>query len=309
MRESDVMSLLRTTVSEAWIPPQAHQLWGLAVYPIYRRPSWNPAPLSRLRYTPLREALASEQARIGELPEAHVPEVLVTNQGQVIVLGLDGDELVGGKQNRILNASVLLDRGDTRLPVSCVERGRWAHNSDHFRGGERLPHGLRRTSAGHVYNNVSSHASYHSDQRAIWHDIEGYGVRSQTSAMHEFYQTRKAELQAYVDALPYPDHALGMVVALGGKVVSLDLFDQPATCQHYWPVLIKACAAEALDELHYRPQGPGNLLNHIRECHLEVFQSPGLGKDVRLHGKEVEGSALLHEHVVVHLNLFTKEAQ
>ena len=55
------------------------------------------------------------------------------------VLLYKGEELVGAKQNRILNVSVLLGAGSTaRIPVSCVERGRWSWRDRSFR------------SAGHV---------------------------------------------------------------------------------------------------------------------------------------------------------------
>jgi len=37
-----------------------------------------------------------------------VPELLVINQGERAVLLVDGEELVGAKQNRVLNTSVLV---------------------------------------------------------------------------------------------------------------------------------------------------------------------------------------------------------
>ena len=54
-------------------------------------------------------------------------------RGDIRVLFLEGEELVGAKQNRILNTSVLLPaRSKIKIPVSCVERGRWAYKSKHF---------------------------------------------------------------------------------------------------------------------------------------------------------------------------------
>ena len=294
------------------MPPQAHSLWGLAVFPIYRRPSWHPVPAANLRYTPLREALENSQAAIVELAEAHVPEILVKNQGRVTVLGLDGDELVGGKQNRILNTSVLLAHGDTRIPVSCVEKGRWRDGaSRHFSSGERLPHGLRSTAYGSVSSSLLLHKSYVSDQRAIWRDIEGsharHGVSSDTASLHALYEVKAQTLQAYVEALPYPAHALGLAVAIGGRITGLDLFDQASTCEHYWPRLVRASAAEALSMPHTVP-APRELFNEIARCEVEVFDSPGLGQDVRFQSAAVQGSALVHQEVVVHLSMFVKES-
>ena len=49
------------------------------------------------------------------------------------VLLYDGEELVGAKQNRILNVSVLVGAGAKMpIPVSCVEQGRWARSTLDF---------------------------------------------------------------------------------------------------------------------------------------------------------------------------------
>jgi len=49
---------------------------------------------------------------------------------------IDVQELVGAKQNRILNTDVLVPAKSTRdVPVSCVERGRWGYKSRHFTPG------------------------------------------------------------------------------------------------------------------------------------------------------------------------------
>jgi hypothetical protein len=40
----------------------------------------------------------------------------------------DGEQLVGAKQNRILNMTVLVAaETEVTIPVSCVERGRWGY--------------------------------------------------------------------------------------------------------------------------------------------------------------------------------------
>ena len=80
------------------------------------------------------EALAEESLAVEEVNEAgSVPFLLVKNQGAVRVLFLEGEELVGAKQNRILNTSVLVAaNSQTKIPVSCVEQGRWQYKSRSF---------------------------------------------------------------------------------------------------------------------------------------------------------------------------------
>jgi len=62
-----------------------------------------------------------------------VPELLVKNLAPSPVLILDGEELIGAKQNRIVNLTILVAAGQTlRIPVSCVEAGRRVHRSREF---------------------------------------------------------------------------------------------------------------------------------------------------------------------------------
>ena len=72
----------------------------------------------------LDEALAGG-LRIRETSESgSVPEPAVENLLAERVLLYDGEELIGAKQNRILNVSVLVEaKSSLTIPVSCVEQG------------------------------------------------------------------------------------------------------------------------------------------------------------------------------------------
>jgi hypothetical protein len=85
-------------------------------------------------YRLLDEALAEGCARVTEVSEAgRVPELRFINGGARPVLLRDGEELLGAKQNRILNLTVLApDHQAIVIPVSCVEAGRWQAQSADF---------------------------------------------------------------------------------------------------------------------------------------------------------------------------------
>src|SRR5438876_245510 len=75
-------------------------------------------------YLTLEEALSANVLTIGEISQAgSVPQLKVTNLADVPVLLLDGEELVGARQNRVLNTSILVkERSETVIPVSCTEQ-------------------------------------------------------------------------------------------------------------------------------------------------------------------------------------------
>ena len=79
------------------------------------------------RYAMLDDALALKTARVTEVSESgSVPELLFINDGDIPVMLVDGEELVGARQNRILNLTLLVGaKKQVVIPVSCVEQGRW----------------------------------------------------------------------------------------------------------------------------------------------------------------------------------------
>src|SRR5689334_10631592 len=79
-----------------------------------------------------------DRARVTEVSEAgSVPFLKVANGADQPLLLLDGEELIGAKQNRILNTTVLVAaRAEVNIPVSCVEQGRWGYRGRQFRPGD-----------------------------------------------------------------------------------------------------------------------------------------------------------------------------
>ena len=89
------------------------------------------APEGGVDYLLSDEAIAAGSVTVEEVSEGgSVPDLLVTNPGDSRVLFLEGEELRGAKQNRVLNTSVLVAaHSKTTIPVSCVEQGRWRYRT------------------------------------------------------------------------------------------------------------------------------------------------------------------------------------
>ena len=65
---------------------------------------------------------------------------MVVNPTDVAVLLYEGEEVLGAQQNRTFDVSVLVPAGaSVRVPVSCVEHGRWesARHDEAFRPARR----------------------------------------------------------------------------------------------------------------------------------------------------------------------------
>ena len=95
----------------------------------------------KARYVLLEKAIERGRLTITEVDDAgSVPYLVARNRGPWPVLVFDGEELVGAKQNRIANATILVGVGKTVLPVSCVEQGRWSPRSHAFSAGGYASH-------------------------------------------------------------------------------------------------------------------------------------------------------------------------
>ena len=88
----------------------------------------------------LEQALDDGTFRITEVSEGgSVPFLRAENNGSKPVLILDGEELVGGKQNRIVNTTIIILPGKVMdIPVSCMEAGRWNRRREDFTSGEAM---------------------------------------------------------------------------------------------------------------------------------------------------------------------------
>src|SRR5690554_3713557 len=113
--------------------PQARE--NLILYPIFVETGAE----KRVPYLLLEEALQMGCLEIGEVSQSgSVNTVLVANNAAQPVLIFDGEELLGAKQNRMVNATILIAaQTKVEVPVSCVERGRWRYTAPVFdRAGE-----------------------------------------------------------------------------------------------------------------------------------------------------------------------------
>ena len=133
-------------------------------------------------YVALAEALADARMTVTEVGKnGTVPELQVTNDGDVAVLLLDGEELAGAKQNRVLNATILLAaRSEAVIPVSCTEQGRWRSDSSAFSDSRVvMSPALRARKVRSVTESLDAGRRYQSDQREVWDGVNEISFRAE----------------------------------------------------------------------------------------------------------------------------------
>jgi hypothetical protein len=266
-------------------------------------------------YVVLDDALARGWVTVTEVGEGgHVPELKVVNRGDVAVLLLDGEELVGAKQNRVLNLTILVPPQHTAtIPVSCVESGRWRHVSHQFDSAPRTQFAEGRAAKmRQVTSSLAAQGTRRSDQQAFWSAIAEksarLGAESDTGAMAAMYKKLDRSLEDFVAAFPPVDRQVGAVFLVNGRLAGLELFDTPSTWRKLSPKLVRSYALDAIDRKMARPPVTPHdgrfLLDAVASSQGAVFPAVGEGEDVRLSGHDLIGAALVARERAIHLSAF-----
>lgn len=272
-----------------------------------------------LDYGLLNEAIETGQIEVSEVSfQGAVPEIRVTNKGGRMVLMVDGEELVGAKQNRILNTTILVEPHSTLVvPVSCVEQGRWDSGDVAFRSGERmLCADLRARKARQVHDSVRISQEFRSNQGEIWQEIASKASRMQAAspsmAMSHLYEKVSDRLEEFAAHFDVAEGQVGAVFAINGGIVGLDSFGKPRSFFRMFRKLLESCALDAIDQKGREDLGTLSFGIEDLECFLRIpaqsawesRPSVGLGTDLRLDAETLVGAALVYEGHVLHTALF-----
>jgi hypothetical protein len=266
----------------------------------------------------LEEGLADGAIRVTEISaEGHVPELRVKNSGKTPVLILDGEELVGAKQNRIVNVTILVPpHSEIIIPVSCIEAGRWAYMRPSFNAAGRvLSQKIRYSKAEAVTRNLKARRVRFSDQRAVWDEVGealfALGATSPTHALSDGYDAQANAINDYLAAFNPQPRQVGVIYRIAGVLVGLDIFGSETAFARAFPKLLRGSALQALagfdkdDGSHHDDR---QFLDAVFNVTADRFPAVGLGEELRFDTQEIGGGALEVEGGLVHLFAFPRRS-
>ncbi|HJQ67605.1 MAG TPA: DUF6569 family protein [Blastocatellia bacterium] len=287
---------------------------ALTVYPVIAD-----QPDSRDDYITLDEGLRSGRVIVSEIgangrtrrvgngrrvsDNAEVNRLMVTNNsGKTLVL-IAGELIVGGKQDRIVGEDCVIasSKKPVTVNVYCVEHGRWSERSSFGQsrassgsgGGEgsaAAPAGTFNApvAGGMAAPNVRAKAQAEKSQEGVWSEVskleQKNGVSSSTGTLDRVYSDRRvsAKLSDYERAIKNKvsgKNVVGAVVAIGGQVMSADVFVSPKLFQAYWPKLLKSYALEAVSSGKDGSQTVDRVIAEAFLARVDAPASSGAKKD------------------------------
>ena len=249
---------------------------------------------------------------IKELENSTVNTVLCKNDSVAPLILIDGDEITGAMQNRIINDTLLIPAKSTiNIPVSCTEHGRW-----HTKGERAESRTFKPSlySANHSTRSRKSRASYEERdyQGDVWDSISEFESRSNfksmTSALNDSYENLKDKQNDYLSKFHIEDGQNGVIFIVNGEIKGLELFYNHSIYKEYHEKLCRSYIIEAIVE----KKSVDNIdrlelmkvLENISQSEFKSKKSIGLGDNLKFSNDFGSGSGLVWEDELIHMTFF-----
>ena len=257
----------------------------------------------KLEVIPLEEG----QARGLRIKETGaIDRAVVENPLEYDVFVMDGEELLGARQDRIaVHSEVVSKESEIEIDVVCVEKGRWEGEGDFRVGFTAFPR-LRMSL---------SFGSKDGLQETVWslvdRKLETLRISSATRSLHHSFLERESELELYTHWEP-EDGAVGVMAFSNRGFLCCDIFSDRKLFLSLKDKLLKGYALDALeDRIRGRSfnidinravrywkdiEGVRRVLRNERETSVEEV----------LSGERVRGKRLVYQEVALHETFFPK---
>jgi hypothetical protein len=233
-------------------------------------------------YGNVRGLMRRRPAPAVQVQNAEVNRLVLINNAKRPLLLLAGEIVTGGKQDRVIGKDRIVpaESDPVDLSVFCVEPGRWVASSDHFgTSGATYGGGIgsgNGAAAGTMMAqpSIRAKAMGDKDQAEVWAEVrkqqQSVAVEVMAGAptsTQEIQSTssyarvmENKDVKEKVDEIAAPIQqnyeslikqlrdrkAVGVVVAVNGRIIWADVFASTDLLERYWPKLVRSYASEAV---------------------------------------------------------------
>jgi hypothetical protein len=253
---------------------------------------------------------------------AEVNRLVLVNTSKRPLLLLAGEIVTGGKQDRVIGKDRIVpaESDPVDLSVFCVEPGRWTATSEHFGasgatyGGPLHGVGSNSVATLMAQPSVRAKAMGDKDQNEVWAEVKKQreavsvevlaaapmvaGEMAQTSSYAKVMEND--EVKKRVDAVAGPieqnyqslikqlrdRNAVGVVVAVNGRIIWADVFASTELLEKYWPKLVRSYASEAV-------------VTRAKDAEAGVKQAQAFLEDMEGRRETIESEPGLYRHTEV----------
>jgi len=258
---------------------------------------------SNLDLLTLKKGFELGLVEVSECEESTVNEIMISNKSTTPLVLINDEEIVGAKQNRIVNVSMLVPQKTTmKIPVSCVEQGRW-NFKENFKQSEYMANSsTRRKKARHNFRDANL-------QSEVWQSVdtldERLCVESPTRAMHESYEHERKRSEDYLKHFHIEGKQTGAIILINDNIVGMELFHNHKLYSEYHEKILKSYIIdtnqkqEAIVELD-------DFIDALTRSKYTDNNVEGMGKNFRFTNEYGNGSLLSYENNLIHMSYLKK---
>ena len=235
-------------------------------------------------YGNVRGLMRRRPAPAVQVQSAEVNRLVLINNGKRPLLLLAGEIVTGGKQDRVIGKDRIVppESDPVDLSVFCVEPGRWVASSEHFGTSGATYGGGIGSGNGTVGGTMMAQPSVRAkamgdkDQNQVWAEVKNQQLAMERvevaagaprASTEEIRSTssyarvmENKDVKEKVDEIAAPIQqnyeslirqlrdrkAVGVVVAVNGRIIWSDIFASTELLERYWPKLVRSYASEAV---------------------------------------------------------------
>ncbi len=260
-------------------------------------------------YLTLKRGIRAGFVEITECEVSTVGTVLARNNASIPLVLIDGDEIVGAKQNRIMNRSLIIPPKTTMsVSVSCTEQGRWhygrpginyrpindysnesgfdmndesydVNQDEHF--NEYRNFDCSDFAADFSTRSNKSRALFEDRdcQSTVWNSINELenktSYKSRTSALNDNYVHHRVKHNEYLRHFRIEYGQSGAIFIINGQIKGFELFPNPSIYQDYHEKILRSYIMEAVANLNSKSYdgifySPRGLFDEIKDFLREL---------------------------------------
>ncbi len=250
-----------------------------------------------------------------------VNNLKVANKSDKFVFFMDGDILVGAKQNRVMNISALIEPNRiVDVPVSCVEAGRWGYRRSNFYSTDySAPAKMRYQKMKDVNINLDKKRGFYAEQSNVWKEVSDYEVcykrRSATSDCSELFANEDERLKSLTESFKLKKGANGFVIFKGKKMLSTDIFNRDEIFDEYFGKILKGVGmdivnidekADFVTEIEAKERIE-KFFARFDTLNFKFEKGIGVGEHKRFEASNMIVSELSYEAKPVHISVLSME--
>jgi len=259
----------------------------------------------------LKKGLNLGIVEIKECEHSTVSHVSVTNNAVTPLILIDGEEIIGAKQNRIMNKTILIPPKTTMsIPVSCTERGRWSYKTPTFKSSDYIANSITRQQKSKelIFSETC--------QDTVWNSIDRLedkiSHKSNTSAMSESYETSRKNQNNYLKHFKIVKNQTGLITIINNEIKGIEIINKHNIYKEYHDKILRSYIIDEISSNNFQ-ENPTNkikkedinqILKTITNSKIKNPITQGLGKYIQFRNDYGTGSTLIYQNNIAHINYF-----